>query len=117
MVDGGYYGFPNYDTWNVVLWVVNDEELWNVVSRKIRIFERHGMLMDEDIIFCVKSGYAERFQSRSTPDDVSLDSPTVHWNHVVGMMRELFDLDDSDPDAVSIVEDWESRDSFGRKIY
>ena len=118
MVDNaGYFGFPNYETWNVIMWVVNDEQLWTIVSSKIRTFERHKLTTNNDIIFCVKSGFAERFQSTSTPDGVMLDSTNVHWSEVIDILRDLLDLDDSDPEDESIIEDWESRDSFGRKIY
>lgn len=109
-----YNGYANWETWNVMLWLQNEETLWNIFSNKMRIFIRAGALRS-DIVYCVKSSYAEMYGGARTPDGVSLENPDISWDEVNATVRSLFDLDE-DVDVELAAEDYDSKDSFGRSM-
>ena len=43
----GYNGFKNYETWNVCLWISNDEGLYNLSLQCANYDEFVGMVRDE----------------------------------------------------------------------
>lgn len=110
-----YNGWSSYDTWNVMLWLQNNEELWSVFNRKIRAFIRAGLWRD-DAIYCVKSAFAECFGEAITPDGISLNSREIDWTEIYSTIQEMYDLDVDDV-AETFYEEHERRDSFGREIY
>ncbi len=73
IADQTYNGWTNYETWNVALWIGNDEGLYNIARR------------------CVdyKQFVAEisEFMTQ-TPDGVRFDDPSVN---VIELNSDLFD--------------------------
>ena len=110
-----YNGWSSYETWNTVLWLENDEDLWNIFNAKMRIFIRAGALRS-DVIYCVKSSFANRFGEAVTPDGISMNSPAINWREIYSVVHEWFDLD-TDEYAESMYEEWENKDSYGRELF
>lgn len=109
-----YNGWSNWETWNVILWLENDEDLWNNLRVKIKPYQRCGCVRD-DIIYCVRSAYVYAFGAAITPDGVDLNDKSIDWQQIYEAVQEWFDLD-VDPHCEEIYEEWENKDSFGREI-
>lgn len=75
--DETYNGWTNYETWNVALWIGNDEGLYNE-ARRLR-----------------RRGYSDLVEllydcgSKETPDGVKWNDPAVNMVELDEMMEEL----------------------------
>lgn len=108
-------GWSNYETWNVVLWLQNDEAVWQQFHSACRPFVRAGMLKD-DMAYCAKVSFIRVYGSPITPDGISLYSPEINWREIYDAACEWFDIDTSAYDE-SVYEEWERKDSFGKELY
>lgn len=68
-----FNGWANYETWNVALWIQNDEWLYNVA--------RHC----DDYLDFVKRVW---FDSK-TPDGVCYTDPKLDWDELNEMFKDL----------------------------
>lgn len=68
-----YNGWTNYETWNVALWLGNDESLYRI-CRKHKFYEHV-----RDIIMGFES---------STPDGIRYDDDRLDINALSEMIRE-----------------------------
>ena len=69
-----YNGWTNYETWNVALWIQNEEPLYNM-ARQHHFYDQ---LLEA----------IEPFTSE-TPDGVSWSDPAVNHSEINSMLREL----------------------------
>ncbi len=79
MKDREYNGWPNYETWNVMLWLDNDEEMYRYYrsrARQMRILGRNA-----------KEIALEAFGTGKTPDGVDLHGSKVRWGAIAQAMR------------------------------
>jgi hypothetical protein len=74
VLDTSYNGWENYETWNVALWIQNDEGLYNIASEA-------GSY--EDFVNYVRDFMVE------TPDGVRFDDPKVN---VIQINSDVFDF-------------------------
>lgn len=89
MAQQEYNGWKNYETWNVALWLGNDEGLYNQARDFVRCMKKHGCR--------IFGGEAESFVRevlpQGTPDFNDRGKRQayrkVHWPSIAGMMREL----------------------------
>lgn len=75
-----YNGWPNYETWNVMLWLDNDEGLYRAYraeTKRYRMLERNA-----------KELCLQLFAGAKTPDGVSLHNTKVRWGRIAEAMRE-----------------------------
>ncbi|MCP4113798.1 MAG: hypothetical protein GY737_00050 [Desulfobacteraceae bacterium] len=85
----GYNGWANYETWNVALWIGNDEGLYNDAKRcsnytdfRLRMnewFREYDEREDgsaPEILFC-------------TPDGVAWNDPSLDTDALDEMIKEL----------------------------
>ena len=76
VLDTTYNGWENYETWNVALWLQNDEGLYNL-AMEAGDYETFVSWMVHD------------YNRQSTPDGVRYDDPAVN---VVQIDSDVFDV-------------------------
>ncbi len=75
-----YNGWPNRETWNVMLWLDNDEGMYRYYvgcAKRMRVLAENA-----------KEIALEAFQDGRTPDGVSLHSSKIRWGRIAEAMRE-----------------------------
>ena len=77
-IDTTYNGWANYETWNVALYIQNEEGLYREAAKDRRDS------YDEFIPFCEMY-----FESQCTPDGVRWMDPTIDTDELDEMMKEL----------------------------
>ena len=77
LTDQTYNGWTNYETWNVVLWIENDEDLYNLVNQ----FE---IACYEDLLDVIYD-----CGSKETPDGVKWTDPKINRAEING---DVFDF-------------------------
>ena len=70
-----YNGWENYETWNVALWINNDEGLYHLAMEVGNYVDFIDLLNDQGIV--------------STPDGVSFNDPKVN---VIQINSDVFDF-------------------------
>jgi len=72
-----YNGWANWETWNVALWIQNDESLYNVARRRsIRSYQDLVQLLRD----C---------GSKETPDGCRWDDPAIDGLEINEMLADL----------------------------
>ena len=79
MTDTTYQGWTNYETWNVALWIGNDQDLYNVAKS----LARRGKFYQDLVEFLYECG------SKETPDGVKWNDPAIDAGEVTEMMDDL----------------------------
>ena len=69
-----YNGWTNYETWNVALWLQNDEGWYSVLEQA----EEIGDVLD----FLVSNGITH------TPDGVEVDGPEIDYEQLENLVQE-----------------------------
>ena len=82
MTDTTYEGWKNYDTWNVSLWINNDEPMY----RKAVGFMKDNPDRDNPYIGFLLNNYMTHLV---TPDAIEWMSDKLDFPALNGMMREL----------------------------
>ena len=83
MTDSTYNGWKNYETWNVALWIGNDEGLYNEAKM---IARRHSRYPYQE--FCA---FMESCEMQSTPDGVRWMDGKIDEERMDEMIMELID--------------------------
>ncbi len=73
--DTTYEGWTNYQTWNVSLWIQNDEGLYN-------------MALEHDNYDSFRESLSE-INFTKTPDGISLTDPALNIEELDDLFREL----------------------------
>ena len=74
-MENTYNGWANYETWNVALYIQNEEPLYRIAVN-----------CDSYSDFLFKS---HRIRGVKTPDDVLWHSSLLNWNELDAMIQEL----------------------------
>lgn len=82
-----YNGYANYATWNVALWVLNDEFLYNT-ARACVDFCADGDTPWAKFVRCMTKGQIGRHLG-STPDGVAWDSAEIDSRQMEQLMADL----------------------------
>jgi hypothetical protein len=77
--DQGYNGWANYETWNVALWIQNDQSLYSAAVDLLR--PRYSDL----VALLWECG------SKETPDGVKWNSKKINVVEIDEMLKELRD--------------------------
>ena len=72
----GYNGWANYETWNVALWIGNDEGLYNI-ARDFRSYDDFAESMRREL------------NSTETPDGVAWNDSGLDTDALDDMLAEL----------------------------
>ena len=81
-----YNGWKNYETWNVALWLGNDEGLYHLTREWMEDRDHSGYDTAEYETF--RHTLAE-ICGESTPDGVRWDDPSLDNQRLTEMMTEL----------------------------
>lgn len=73
--DTTYNGWANYETWNVALWIGNDEGLYDIAKQERNYLTLVNTLRGNDI--------------KETMDGVSYSDPKLDIDELDAMMEEL----------------------------
>lgn len=89
----GYGGWSNYETWNAVLWLSNDEPAYRATMNQIvfTVTQQHKKgAGDYDVAL---AAVARRSFGSKTPDNVVLTpaKTKVNWTEAVGYFQEVID--------------------------
>ena len=76
MTDTQYNGWTNYETWNVALWIGNDEFLYNTAKGCETWDELQEILIDD-------------LEMNKTPDGVLYNDPALNGIELTEMINEL----------------------------
>lgn len=88
--DTTYNGYKNYETWNIVLWLYNDEANYNTLRSYLRPYEGDGVTADDISDICHK--VFDDGQTSATPDGVWLDDKQIDWEEIASIMNTDFGL-------------------------
>jgi len=80
-----YNGWANYETWNVTLWMANNQFLYNTAVACVQYVDNNETPYDK-FIRCMING--KRF---TTNDNVRWDDDNINRDEVNEMMAELVD--------------------------
>lgn len=76
-----YNGYSNYETWNVVLWIFNDERYYDRMRIAMDTYARCGCTKG-DVQFAISGVFRDKDNLSSTPDGVWLDDKKINWGEV-----------------------------------
>lgn len=79
----GYNGWKNYETWNVALWIQNDEELYKLAKLYKHSTKPYKTFTDFMLITFGDGTFV------ATPDKVRWDNNTLDFEALDSMIREL----------------------------
>ena len=79
MTDTTYNGYANYQTWNVALYIQNDESLYNAAKR----LAKFGKFYQDLVALLYECG------SKETPDGVKWNDPEVDAGEITELMDDL----------------------------
>ena len=82
-----YNGWENYETWNVALWIQNDEFLYNTAKACVEFCNDNETPYDK-FVRCMTEGQIGRHLV-STPDGVSYNNPKINHLEVNEMIQDL----------------------------
>lgn len=105
-MSSGYNGWKNYETWNIMLWINNDEGISTMVDHNLFCWLRREVENDnldgkdpqEHFVGSVSFGALreiicvdEAFPTNRTRDDVRLDDPSIDWDEIRSAIAERLD--------------------------
>lgn len=82
-----YNGWTNYETWNVALWIQNDEFLYNTAKACVEYCGENETPF-EKFVRCMMEGMIGRHLMQ-TPDGVKWDSACINDRQINEMMSDL----------------------------
>ncbi len=80
-----YNGWPNYETWNVMLWLDNDHGAYTYYVDAVKDMARRGI---KRLAAFEARNIAQAALGDKTGDGVSLDSSKIRWGKIAEAMRE-----------------------------
>ena len=87
LTDTTYNGWTNYETWNVALWIGNDEFLYNTAKACVEFCDVNETPWTK-FVRCMTEGQIGRYLG-ATSDGVSWDDSNINAEEMNEMMIEL----------------------------
>ena len=84
-IDTTYNGWTNYQTWNVALYIQNEEPLYREAVRYVRQCER----LDEKVSYATFSDVLSMLYGHKTADGVSWTDYSLDTDELNEMLEEL----------------------------
>lgn len=89
-----YNGWKNRATWNISLWIGNDENVYRAAYAAIDTLHRRGTLDSVVTPSWAKAfatiAFVEAFNSTKTPDGYSVDDADIDWSAIADMIKDLY---------------------------
>lgn len=85
MPEQTYNGWTNYETWNVSLWLQNDEAMYQLALEHVNMFKRWNKPVKYDSLI----PSLELHFSQITPDGVRWMDPIINTNELDSMLSEM----------------------------
>ena len=80
-----YNGWRNYATWNINLWLMNDNPLYDALRKRVG-----GVRIDWYEAWILVGHVFDQFGMKETRDGVSLDSLDIDWTQIASSINETF---------------------------
>ena len=94
MSDDSYNGWKNYETWNVNLWIQNDEGFYNAMVEELRsILEAHEWDWENVSLAEVRTLVRDVIGLK-TPDGVRTTDILIDWMEISDALLELAEGND-----------------------
>ena len=105
-MSSNYNGWKNYQTWNIVLWINNDEGISDMIDGNLFKWLRREVLSDRDLAADIREHFVssvnfgalreimatdETFPMGVTPDGVRIDDPAISWEEIRSAIAERLD--------------------------
>jgi len=87
MTDTTYNGWENYETWNVALWIGNDEFLYKTARACVEFCNDNETPWDK-FVRCMMDGQIGKFLGK-TGDGVAWNDPAINTTEMNEMFEEL----------------------------
>lgn len=103
MESNDYNGWTNYETWNINLWIQNDEGFYNaMVAELTDILDSHENDW-ENVSYAEVRGMVRNVIGSSTPDGVSTSDSEIYWPEISDALLELAEGNDLQvrPDSIA----------------
>lgn len=88
-----YNGWANHSTWNISLWISNNENVYATASIAVDTLNRRGILNERITPEWAKSfcriAFVDAFGREQTPDGTNIDDPSIDWAAIADMIKEL----------------------------
>lgn len=84
-----YNGYKNYNTWNIVLWLHNDEGAYSILARRAEIRRNHGTKWGPATAKRTATVIFEQcFGKAETPDGTKVCKRDISWSEVAEALNE-----------------------------
>ena len=84
-----YNGYRNYNTWNIVLWLHNDENAYSIVARRAALRKKHGTKWGPSTARRTATVVFEQcFGKAETPDGAKVCRRDINWQEVADALNE-----------------------------
>lgn len=80
-----YNGWKNYETWNVALWIMNDQDFYHTALKFKNCKKPYREFYRQVKTF----GTALRFPLQNTPDNISWNYPELDFDALNELVRSL----------------------------
>lgn len=89
MKDETYNGWKNFQTWNVMLWMQNEESMLREMEYRVKT----GPKIDAyDCWHMFDSIFEATYGTAKTPDGVKIGDPKIDWAEIANHINKDYDL-------------------------
>jgi hypothetical protein len=100
--DNTYNGWTNYETWNVNLWIQNDEAIYGFVRDGLEIildrcdndWENVSLTELKELVHDAFGACSTGYGGKATPDGVRLHDSAIAWDEISDALLELAEGND-----------------------
>jgi len=88
-----FNGWANRQTWNIALWISNDENLYRAAYKAVDLLKSRGILSktvnQEWTKAFVKVQFDMVFGVQETPDGYGINDPEIDWSAITEMIKDF----------------------------